>query len=1054
MLTTGGHSRVILLGPDSSHPASAALVRQAVAQEPYLTALRDMHTSSGVSASTPDLIALPSVLTTKRQVQDFVDQEPSPLRVATTSITATKVFMPPTQDAPADDSTGVLVLQKEERQSDLNSRLIHDRSKHSGATKSRPTSCLLVNSKRVPSGGDSPLVKHPMRLVAAKLMASLTAHTMSPNQCDGKPSHTYFQDIFFQVAAQLEQQPSTAGLAQVLRQIWTVHVDPLHNDVERSKRLGLLTFAKEVHDAVVATNNDDTRAFTRPSKRDRHNSQRAPLNRLQRTASSIAKITPRGIKSSVAAPSFTPPDEICPSASVGRTNSSSASLEDSCVRQTRRHSEAVLTFAHIDQVQQVGKILSAKERVKALRLELISMQRLRESIFATVLSADAARQKDIDTRMRLRITAQLEQTLQKRYSVVPESMTLAAIQIQRMARGKLAGKRMRMARIVALMHLSKDLFRRKLQKREWQELDGVPNDVPIDELEEEMKAIVWEVTRLVRDLSLDWWKLSLSEERARLTWELSDAKDDLRHVHQQTSVLMQNISFGMSVATAPMLTKAHEARLGVHQYYSPSPRVADSTKELMDSIASINSKLEDFNFAVAKAKQTRTTASTQTDSTLQKQPTYLQALAKLAKLQDAITTSCPAADEESQADMVSDSPSRSADRMLDAPLPPQSYTVEPSAEVEASARAVADPAVGKFPTTARLDTPAESLPSSKKRPLHRTPKAATAPPPVPGLNDVPSIVAKEFKIVGKTQPHKPKIMCVAQLKLLLHEVYAARAIDELRSPVGEFLYRFFALKYGLRHVAEMYLVNFIASVKKFWKHDPEIRLCARVCHLRHTTPLSLDALDFYAGLLVGLGIHRHEAVIPVWFLPHLVRHAVDLIQKYEPGCMLEIVHHNPDATYKAIEGKLSKLPPAATHHDIGFSMASLTYVDRDDALAICVDAFEAVELAIHNHLVQAFHAADIDKNGVLCFAEFNSLVQKVYSTPHSHVQRMFFDAISLSGHPQHDAILPEVFVSIAKKEGLSRKSYVNERRDAITLPVDISVVQNEDLSSQQPIGQA
>ncbi|RHY29551.1 hypothetical protein DYB32_005058 [Aphanomyces invadans] len=406
-----------------------------------------------------------------------------------------------------------------------------------------------------------------------------------------------------------------------------------------------------------------------------------------------------------------------------------------------------------------------------------------------------------------------------------------------MARGKLAGKRMRMARIVALMHLSKDLFRRKLQ---WQELDGVPNDVPIDELEEEMKAIVWEVTRLVRDLSLDWWKLSLSVQRARLTWELSDAKDDLRHVHQQTSVLMQNISFGMSVATAPMLTKAHEARLGVHQYYSPSPRVADSTKELMDSIASINSKLEDFNFAVAKAKQTRTTASTQTDSTLQKQPTYLQALAKLAKLQDAITTSCPAADEESQADMVSDSPSRSADRMLDAPLPPQSYTVEPSAEVEASARAVADPAVGKFPTTARLDTPAESLPSSKKRPLHRTPKAATAPPPVPGLNDVPSIVAKEFKIVGKTQPHKPKIMCVAQLKLLLHEVasedprrpfdsilkhrqkvYAARAIDELRSPVGEFLYRFFALKYGLRHVAEMYLVNFIASVKKFWKHDPE-----------------------------------------------------------------------------------------------------------------------------------------------------------------------------------------------------------------------------------------
>ncbi|RHY04878.1 hypothetical protein DYB25_010467 [Aphanomyces astaci] len=63
-----------------------------------------------------------------------------------------------------------------------------------------------------------------------------------------------------------------------------------------------------------------------------------------------------------------------------------------------------------------------------------------------------------------KLMASLHETSnQTQYSVVSDTMTLAAVHIQRMARGKLAGKRIRLARIVALMKMSKEMFRHKLQ---------------------------------------------------------------------------------------------------------------------------------------------------------------------------------------------------------------------------------------------------------------------------------------------------------------------------------------------------------------------------------------------------------------------------------------------------------------------------------------------------------------------------------------------------------------------------------------------------------------
>ncbi|RHZ27364.1 hypothetical protein DYB37_007731 [Aphanomyces astaci] len=358
------------------------------------------------------------------------------------------------------------------------------------------------------------------------------------------------------------------------------------------------------------------------------------------------------------------------------------------------------------------------------------------------------------------------------YSVVSDTMTLAAVHIQRMARGKLAGKRIRLARIVALMKMSKEMFRHKLQvclvKREWNEFDHAPDTTPIEQLEDEMKTIVWEVTRLVRDLSLDWWKLGLSEERARLTWEVNDAKDDLRLLQQHTSVLVQNCTLCMNL----------------------------------------------------------------TDPTLQKQPTYLQALAKLAQVQnnELLPTTRLELPEDNPATDTTPS------------LPPQSYSVEPTVDISSTAISPIEAIATTLPT-------ATDSTKIAKRTLHRSPKSKTpATTAVPGLKDMPRLLAAEFKLIGKSQAYKGKVMGVAQLKLLLHEVYGARMADELRAPVGEFLYRFFALKYGLRNVAEMYLVNFVTSLKKYWKADPEKEGLSRKSYVSQrrdaiTSPIDMNFLE-------------------------------------------------------------------------------------------------------------------------------------------------------------------------------------------------------------------
>ncbi|CAK4124105.1 unnamed protein product [Aphanomyces euteiches] len=967
-----------------ARPVSAPCVKKRVAYgvEPYLDALQPSVVGSGSgNAAIQSLQA--RVQHAKRQLLDF--QDPTTPRKLAISMSA-----PHIQPCASKDIAGGGL------QGNLDPLAGPSRAKKS----LRPRSCGIrrPTTAGTTPGAQTPLVKHPMRLIAAKLNASLDCHDeeegkrrttelfhdfqgdswpflgATSNQNETKRSHAYYSDVYHQVALQLDQNPASQGLADVLRRIWTEYVDPLHDQVEKFKRLGL--------DYVESSRSAAIRPTTLARVQSKAATALARVNSAENSKPVAVESTSNCQTPSLAAP--TP------------------SLEAPPPPRSRRLSQAALTFGFVDQIDDVRKVLEAK--VKALRQELISMQRLRESIFTTVMNADVNRQKEADAKLLVRFKAHsFDGNMLKRLSsAATPAMQSAAIQIQKVARGKLATKRIRYARLVALMRLTKEVFHHKLRKQEWTEFDAATMSPPpsMEALEEEMKAIVWQVTQLVRDLSLDWWKLSLSEERARLTWEVNDLKDELKLLQQNASILAQNCRFSIDIITAPYLTKAHDQRLGVHQYYPPSPRPVETPKEMLDFVQSTNNELELFIFALAKAKQQRISVQIQTEAHLAKQPTYLQALALLAR------------QESKQSPQAAHVLANIPDAM---DVATQTQLQDDNDKDKKHKKGKGSP--------------------KKHAAAHRQHHGQQQQQHFHGLKDVPVQFQDLFKVVGKVQSYKPRCMGLAQLKLLLHEISTARMADDLRPPLGVFLYRFFARKYGLRPVAETHLVNLFTSLKTFLVDDIEIRLFARVCQLRQVPPLSLDAFDYYVSLLASLGAtHRNEVAIPIWYLPHVIRQAVDLIHTFEPGCMLELIQYSPEYTYKDLEAALNRLPHVATDREIGFNAPSVSYVDRNEVLGVCLDAFEAIERSIHDHLITAFQVADIDQNGELSFSEFNSLVQKVYSVPEAHVQRMFFDAIAMSGDPIRDAILPQVFVVIAKKEGLSRKSYVQERRNALTAP--------------------
>ncbi|EQC33803.1 hypothetical protein SDRG_08486 [Saprolegnia diclina VS20] len=782
--------------------------------------------------------------------------------------------------------------------------------------------------------------------------------------------HAFFHKLVESLASHLELQPASVGVGTFLRQFWTVYVDGLYEHVVHAKRLGLI-FYKSPPDPTL-----------HPTRHP-----------IEADAIIVPKTSP----------------ELCVSkAPVG-------------ILSERPHSaipQSLALYRDGPEMTALKRLLTAK--ATTLRVELVSMQRLRESIFSSVVNAQAMKRVEKDKRSRLHLSQQMDQhaslmqryrrgiraaqTILCRYAAASPRVVAAATLIQRILRRKIAIKHCHLLRLLDLMKVkSQPLFEEKLQMRGALALASAPSP-DIHTLEAHFTSIVWEVQRLVRDLSLDWWKQSLSEERARLAWELADVSDDLKHVTSLVSILLQNC-----VNCMAQYTPTNDST-SLLRYVSPAPLMIDSTKHIVDQITHTNLAIEDYINALRhKTTKAARTIALQTDegSGYGRHPSYLEALAKIAALYEAP----PDSDSDDDESIVA-----YGSAVFLSLVPPEINSVTPSADVTSVAPAAA--------RRVKL--------SDTKRPKRRRYLASNT------LANIPAAFVPIFKLLGVTRGYKARPLSLPNLKLLLHDLYTSRMlVEEYTRPLPEFIYQFFLRKYGLRKVAEAHVVDLMASLKKFWRHDPEVHLFARFCALKNTLPLSIDAFDYFICLLGHLQAgdgQQAEPVVPYSRILSLHRHAVASIALFEPQRMLELVNFQPDMLLMRLEGHINGLPDVINGKRLGVSAAHI-YLDRHALLALYVSEFEAIERQVEQHLKEVFQNADIDHNGELTLDEFNSIVQKIEPTPMWEAQRMFFEAVALTGNALADAVTSEAFVRVAKKQGLGARSFPDTRRHALTAPI-------------------
>ncbi|KDO21045.1 hypothetical protein SPRG_22336 [Saprolegnia parasitica CBS 223.65] len=829
--------------------------------------------------------------------------------------------------------------------------------------KPRPVTCVPGLRRKLEASRElSSIVKHPTRLLAQQLQSALETHISGrPNQTSDfqmalldqtDDHHAFFHKLVEALASHLEMQPASVGAGAFLRQFWTVYVDGLYEHVVHAKRLGLV-FYENAADATL-----------HPARRP-----------IETDAMMIPEASPklRASKATAGLLCERPPSAIPQSLSPSQDGPELTALK---------------------------RLLTAK--ASTLRVELVSMQRLRESIFSSVLNAQAMQRTDKDKRARLHLSQQMDQhaSLVQRYAEASPRVVAAATLIQRILRRKLAIKHCHLLRLLDLMKVkSQTLFEKSCsQMRGTLALASAPS-LDVHALDAHFTSIVWEVQRLVRDLSLDWWKQSLSEERARLAWELADVSDDLKHVTSLVSILLQNCTNCMAHCTTPPTTcVALRVASTIVDRVDQAP---------LDQITHMNLAIEDCINALRPTKPaTARTIAIQTEEGHDRHPSYLEALSKLAALYEAL----PDSDSDDDEPIVA-----YGSAVFLSLVPPANDVATPSADVLSVA-----------PNVCRVKL------SDTKRPKRRRYLASNT------LANIPKAFAPIFKLLGVTRGYKARPLSLPKLKLLLHDLYSSRMhIEEYTRPLPEFIYQFFLRKYGLRKVAEAHVVDLMASLKKFWRHDPEVHLFARFCSLKNTLPLSIDAFDYFICLLGHLQAgdsQQAEPVVPYSRVQGLHRHAVASVSLFEPQRMLELVNFQPDMLLMRLEGHINDQPDVINGKRLGVSAAHI-YIDRHALLALYVSEFEAIERHVELYLKEVFENADIDHNGELTLDEFNSIVQKIEPTPMWEAQRMFFEAVALTGNALADAVTADAFILVAKKQGLGARSFPDTRRHALTAPI-------------------
>ncbi|KAK3248245.1 hypothetical protein CYMTET_42280 [Cymbomonas tetramitiformis] len=254
---------------------------------------------------------------------------------------------------------------------------------------------------------------------------------------------------------------------------------------------------------------------------------------------------------------------------------------------------------------------------------------------------------------------------------------------------------------------------------------------------------------------------------------------------------------------------------------------------------------------------------------------------------------------------------------------------------------------------------------------------------------------------------KPK----GQICKIISQIYCEKiTIDQVddregnpRTPLAEFCYDWHLNRYGLRNLAEMNLLDLIASVKHYAKECLKIKLFAQFCNLAGERMHTLEHFNFYLYCMQVISSN----------VSMLFPDTEDMIYWLKPLRVLDIIR----VIYPNLADNSVLRDFMASRVEALMDPKAKMY-NADAVLDLLLDEWHRRAERNIAHLKALFRAGDADEDGLLTYDEFLSVVRHADSLrAEREIVRMYRECLLISG--DGETVDVESFVSVGRTHGLS-----------------------------------
>mmetsp|Transcript_27238 Transcript_27238/g.59485 ORF Transcript_27238/g.59485 Transcript_27238/m.59485 type:complete len:1001 (-) Transcript_27238:277-3279(-) len=258
--------------------------------------------------------------------------------------------------------------------------------------------------------------------------------------------------------------------------------------------------------------------------------------------------------------------------------------------------------------------------------------------------------------------------------------------------------------------------------------------------------------------------------------------------------------------------------------------------------------------------------------------------------------------------------------------------------------------------------------------------------------------------VGRIKPRGQILKIIAQIyteKIVVDQVDDRERNPRVSLPV--FVYDWHLNRYGLRNLAEMNLMDMIASTRHWAGSSLKVKLFGQFCGVVRSDHSTLEHLNFYLYCMQVL-----SANVALLF-PELE----DAVFWLKPLRVLDVVR----AVFPAFGDAATLRQFMASKVEPLMDNRTKMY-DADKVLYMLLEEWQRRAERNTAQLKALFRAGDSDADGLLTYDEFLSVVRLADGLrSEREIVRMYREALLLS--PDGETIDPESFVRVARQHGLS-----------------------------------